>query len=214
MTAILILGGIVVVIISTIVLVTVPVKHAEAVARDFRWRRSMRIGTRVWVKKKSKRQPKPSIDIRNAKVQNADDPDKLRYTYEERVWRNMRSFTVSGLSQETVRDPEYILGRDEEVRGRSELYEATFVSEKGRRYAAKVQFAQWKLLRKGAKYQLGRNTFGRVRTIKPARHAANQRPQNVRIETCSSPHRARSSLTWTGTSTLKSGNWSGSLAER
>jgi hypothetical protein len=176
MTVILILVGIVVVIIGTIVLVTMPVRRAEAVARDFRWRRSVRIGTRVWVKKRSKRQPKPSIDIRNVKVQNADEPNKLRYTYEERVWRNIRSFTRSGLSQETVRDPEYVLGRDEEVRGRSELYEATFVSEKGRRYAAKVRFAQWKFLKKGAKYQLGRNTFGRVRTIKPARHAVNQRP--------------------------------------
>jgi hypothetical protein len=176
MTAILILVGIVVVIIGTIVLVTVPVKHVEAVARDFPWRRSVRIGTRMWVKKKSKRQPKTSIDIRNVKVQNADDPDKLHYTYEERVWRNMRSVPVSGWSQATVRDPKYTLVRDEEVRGRSELYEAKFVSEEGRHYSAKIRFAQWKLLKEGAKYQLGRNTFGRVRTIKPAKSAINQRP--------------------------------------
>jgi hypothetical protein len=173
MTAILILVGIVVAAIGTIVLVTVPVKHVEAVARDFPWRRSVRIGTRVWVKKRSKRQPKASINTRNVEVQNADDPNKLHYSYEKRVWRNMRSVPASGWRQATVRDPQYSLGRDEEVRGRSELYEAKFVSEEGRRYSAKVRFAQWKVLKEGVKYQLGRNTFGHVRTIKPA---INQRP--------------------------------------
>lgn len=180
MTAILILVGIVVVITGAIVLVTVPVKHAEAVARDFPWRRRVHIGTRVWVTKKSKRQPKPSIDIRNVKVQKPDNPDKLHYTYEARVWRNMRSVPASGRSQETVRDPQYTLRTDEEVRRRSESYEANFVSEEGRRYSAKVRFPQWKLLEEGTKYRLGRNTFGRVRTIKapkPAKPADNpQRP--------------------------------------
>jgi hypothetical protein len=130
----------------------------------------------VWVKKKSKRQPKASIDIRNVKVQNANDPNKIRYTYEKRVWRNMRSATASGLSQATVRDPQYTLGRDEEVRGRSKSYEAKFVSKDGRRYSAKIQFTQWKVLKEGAKYELGRNMFGRVRTIKPAKRAINRRP--------------------------------------
>jgi hypothetical protein len=176
MTAILILVGVVVVIIGTIGLVTVPVKHVDAVARGFPWRRSVRIGMRVWVKKKSKRQPKASIDIRNVKVQNANDPNKIRYTYEKRVWRNMRSATASGLSQATVRDPQYTLGRDEEVRGRSKSYEAKFVSKDGRRYSAKIQFTQWKALKEGAKYELGRNMFGRVRTIRPAKHAINRHP--------------------------------------
>jgi len=82
MTAILILVGIVVVVIGTVVLVMVPVRHAEAVARAFPWSRSVRIGRRAWVKQKSRRQPKPSVDIRNVKVQNADDPDKIHYIYE------------------------------------------------------------------------------------------------------------------------------------
>jgi hypothetical protein len=173
--AILILVGIAVVIIGTILLATVPVRHVEAVARDFPWRTSVRIGTRVWVRKKSKRRTEPSVDIRNVEVQNADDPDKLRYTYEKRAWRNVRSVSVSGRSQETVREPEYTSGRDEEVRGRSPLYKATFVAEEGGFYSAQVRSARWKLLREGAKYQLGRNTFCRVRTIKPATPAVHER---------------------------------------
>ena len=143
---IIILAGIVVVVIGTIVLITVPVRHVEAVARDFTWRRRVDIGTRVWVKRKSKRQPKSSPDIRNVETRNADDPDKLHYTYEERVWRNMRSVLASGRGQANVRDPVYVLGRDEEVRGRSKSYEAKFVSKDGRRYSAKIQFTQWKVL--------------------------------------------------------------------
>jgi len=172
---ILILVGIAVIIIGTIFLVTMPVRHVQAVARDLRWRTSVRIGTRVWVRKKSKRRPRPSIDIRNVEVQNADDPDKLRYTYEKRTWRNMRSVSASGSSRETVREPEYTLGRDEEVRGRSALYKARFVAEEGGSYSAQVRFARWKLLNEGAKYRLGRNAFGRVRTIKPAKPAADER---------------------------------------
>ncbi len=174
--AIIILAGIVVVVIGTIVLITVPVRHVEAVARDFTWRRRVDIGTRVWVKRKSKRQPKSSADIRNVETRNADDPDKLHYTYEERVWRNMRSVPASGRGQVTVRDPVYVLGRDEEVRRRSKSYQARFVSEDGSSYSAKVRFERWKLLKDGAKYQLGRNTFGHVRTIKPARPAVDRRP--------------------------------------
>lgn len=131
MTAILILVGIAVAIVGTIVLVTVPFKHVEAVARDFSWRRSVHIGQRVWVQKRSKRQPRKSIDARNVEAHNADDPNKLHYTYEKRVWRDMRTVPAAGLSQATVRDPQYILAKDEEVRRTSESYEARFVSEMG-----------------------------------------------------------------------------------
>jgi hypothetical protein len=175
-TIILIPVGIVVVILGTIVLVTLPVRQVEAVARGFTWRRSARIGVRVWVRKKSKRQPRTANEIRNVKIRNADRPNKLRYTYQERVWRYSRSVSESGSSQETVRDPQYTLRMNEEVRGKSESYEARFVSDEGENYSAKIPFAQWKSLKSDAKYQLGRNTFGRVRTIKPARLAVNQRP--------------------------------------
>lgn len=174
MTAILI--GIVVVIIAVIVLVTVPVKHAEAVARDFSWRRIVHIGRRVWVKKKSKRKPKPSVDIRNVEVQHPEDPRKLYYSYEERVWRNMRSIPASGRREEPARDPPYTLGSDEEVRRRTDSYKARFLSEDGRHYSAQVRFAKWKLLKEGTRYRLGSNTFGHIRTVKPAKSVAGQRP--------------------------------------
>ena len=44
-------------IIAAIVLLAVPVRHAEAVANGFSWHWSVRVGTRVWVGKKSKRKP-------------------------------------------------------------------------------------------------------------------------------------------------------------
>jgi hypothetical protein len=175
MPATLILVGIVIVVIATIVLVAVPVKHVEAVAREFYWRRIVHIGRRVWVKRKSKRQPKPSVDIRNVAAQNADDPSKLHYTYEERVWRNMRTAPATGRRQTPLRDPLYTLGRDEEVRGTTDSYEARFVSAEGRRYRAKVRLAQWNQLKGGAKYRLGKNALGHVRTVKPPRPAVNQR---------------------------------------
>jgi hypothetical protein len=181
MTAVLILVGIVVVTISTIILVAVPVRYMEAVAKDFRWRRSVQIGTRVWVNKRGKRQPKTSSDIRNVTVLNAGGAGNPRYTYEKRVWRNMRSVSISGRGQATVREPSYTLGRSEEVRSRHDSYEARFVSEEGGHYSAKIQFARWKLLKANARYRLGRNTFGRVRTIKPAKPPVGQRlPESAR----------------------------------
>jgi hypothetical protein len=156
-------------------LFTVPVKHVEAVARDFSWRRSVDIGKRVWITKKSKRPPRTS-DVRYVQAHNADDPKKLYYTYEKRVWRDMRTVPCSGRSLETVRDPEYTLGKDEEVRRRNEWYHAKFVSETGTPYLTKVRFARWKSLQRGTKYRLGRNTFGGVRTIKPAKAAAYKPP--------------------------------------
>jgi hypothetical protein len=140
----------------------------EAVAKEFSWRRSVDIGRRVWITKKSKRRPRTSADARNVEAHNAEDPKKLYYTYEQRVWRDMRTVPRTGRSQETVRDPEYTLGKDEQVRRKSERYEARFVSEIGTPYSAKVGFARWKSLRTGTNYRLGRNTFGGVRTVKPA----------------------------------------------
>jgi hypothetical protein len=108
----------------------------------------------------------------------------LYYTYEERVWRNMRSVPASGRREQPVRDPQYTLGRDEEVRKKTDSYKATFLSEDGTRHSAQVRLAQWKLLMEGTKYRLGSNTFGRIRTVKPAKPAVGQRP----------PERARRNL--------------------
>jgi hypothetical protein len=88
MTAVLVLIGIVVVIIAAIVLLAVPVRHAEAVANGFSWRWSTRVGTRVWASKKSKR--KPFGEVRNVRLHNAGDADNRYYTYEKLGWRNKR----------------------------------------------------------------------------------------------------------------------------
>lgn len=176
MTATLIFIGVATAIVVVIALITVPVTHVEGVSSSFYWRRIVHIGRRVWIQKKSKRKPGSSADIRNVEVRNADDPDNLHYTYEKRVWRNMRTVPVTGRKQETVRNPAYTLGRDEQVRRKTESYEAAFVSEEGARYSAKVRFAQWKSLNEGATYRLGRNVFGKVRTVSPAKRAVNQSP--------------------------------------
>lgn len=122
MTAIFILAGVAAVIIAVIVLITVPVRHVEAVARSFTWRRSVRIGTRVWVKRRSRRPPRTANQIRNLKTHKPTTPKKLRYTYEERVWRHTRIVSDSGSGQETVRDPRYTLMGNEEVGGKPESY--------------------------------------------------------------------------------------------
>ena len=167
MTAILVLVGIAVVAVGATVLIAIPFRHVEATAKSFPWHRSVRIGQRVWIRKKSKRQPRSSPDIRNVKALNANDPDKIRYTYEKRVWRNMRNVPASGSGHATVEDPHYTLGRDEQVRSRSESYEARFATEEGVRYSAKIRFTRWKTLQQDRRYRLGRNVFGRVRTVKP-----------------------------------------------
>jgi len=174
MAAIFILAGVAAVIVAVIVLVTVPVRHVEAVARSFTWRRSVRIGTRVWVKRRSRRQPRTANEVRNLKAHNADNPKKLRYTYEERVWRHTRTVSDSGSGQETVRDPRYTLTGNEEVRGKPESYEARFLSEQDGSYTARIPFARWQALQAGVTYRLGCNAFGRVRTVK--RVASAPRP--------------------------------------
>ena len=163
-------------LIAAIVLVTVPVRHEEAVTREFHWRRSVDIGKRVWVTKKSRRRPRTTADVRNVAAHNADDPKKLYHTYEKRVWKDMHTVPRAGRGHETVQDPAYTLAMDEQVRRRNELYKAKFVSEIGTPYWAKVRFARWKMLEEGTKYRLGRNTFGGVRTIKPAKATAYKPP--------------------------------------
>jgi hypothetical protein len=115
MTAIFVLVGIVALVIAVIVLVAAPLRRGEAVARAFAWRRSVRIGTRVWVKRESKRNP--SGVVRNVRVQNGGDAGRRRYTYEEQVWRNMGTVVASGRSTTDVLWPRYVLGKDEEGPG-------------------------------------------------------------------------------------------------
>jgi len=158
---ILVLVGIVVVVIVAIAGFTVPARHAEAVANEFSWQRTIRIAARVWVEKKSKR--KPPGEVRNVEVHNAEDADNRYYTYEKREWRNERRVKRTGRTQADVQWPPYELGMDEQVRSRREWYKATFASEEGKRYTAKVRFLRWTALEKGVKYRLGRSAFGSVR---------------------------------------------------
>lgn len=178
MTAVLVLIGIVVVIIAAIVLLAVPVRHAEAVANGFSWRWSVRVGTRVWASKKSKR--KPFGEVRYVQVHNAGDADNRYHTYEKRVWRNKRRVKDSGQSQASLRMPSYVLRGEEQIRGTRERYKVAFASEEGRRYTAKVHLGQWRSLQKGMTYRLGRNVFGSVRTVKPVEAAVSQgRPKQA-----------------------------------
>lgn len=114
MTAVLVLTGIVVVIIAAIVLLAVPVRHAEAVANGFSWHWSVRVGTRVWVGKMSKR---PSGKVRYVHIHTTGDGGKRYYTYEKRVWRNKRRVKDSGQSQASLRMPSSVLRGEEQIRG-------------------------------------------------------------------------------------------------
>jgi hypothetical protein len=140
MTAVLVLIGIVVVIIAAIVLLAMPVRHAEAVANGFSWRWSVRLGTRVWVGKNSKRAP--SGKVRYVQVYNTGDAGKRYYTYEKRLWRNKRRVKDSGLSQAGLRMPGHVLRGEEQIRGGREWYKVAFASEEGRRYTAKVHLGK------------------------------------------------------------------------
>lgn len=178
MTAVLVLTGIVVVIIAAIVLLAVPVRHAEAVANGFSWHWSVRVGTRVWVGGKSKRAP--SGQVRYLEIHTAGDGGNRYYTYEKRVWRNKRRVKDSGQSQVSLRMPGHVLRGEEQIRGGREWYKVAFASEEGRSYTAKVHLGKWRSLQKGVTYRLGRNVFGSVRTVKPVEAAVVQgRPEQA-----------------------------------
>jgi hypothetical protein len=178
MTAVLVLTGIVVVIIAAIVLLAVPVRHAEAVANGFSWHWSVRVSTRVWVGKSSRRPP--SGKVRYVQIYIAGGTGKRRYVYEKLVWRNRRRVKDSGQSRASLRMPGSVLRGEEQIRGGREWYKVAFASEEGRRYTAKVQLGKWRSLQKGMTYRLGRNVFGSVRTVKPVEAAVSQgRPEQA-----------------------------------
>lgn len=179
MTAIFILVGIAVVVIAAIAAVAVPVRRADAVVSDFSWSRTLLIGTHEWVPRTSKRKPSSFLrNIRNVEVRDGDDPSSRRYAYQEQVWRKMRRAAVAGRSQDDVRWPPHMLGKDEEIKKRKQSYKVTFTSTAGRRHVKRMRrIERWQTLRKGPKYELGRNAFGAVRTINPAKAVrAKQKP--------------------------------------
>lgn len=177
MTAIFILVGSVVVV--AIVAAVVPVRRVDASVSELSWSRTLLIGTRTWDARTSKRKPSSfSGNIRNVQVQGGDDPSRRQYTYEERAWKNMRRVPGSGRRQDDVRWPPHTLGKDEEIKKRKQSYKVTFTSTTGRRHVKRMRRAdQWQTLQKGPMYELGRNVFGAVRTINPAKtKAVRQRP--------------------------------------
>jgi hypothetical protein len=170
MKAILILIDIVVVSAGLTLLVRVPVRYVEAVAKDFPWLRTAALATPKWVTKESDRRPAPSPDIRNVRakpVKKGDDPDRVRYTYERRRWRKKHRVPASGHSHADLREPQFVLRPNEVHRKEkdTEKYEVRFVSADNRRYSKKLPVGHWRTLENDARYQLGRNVFGRVRTI-------------------------------------------------
>jgi hypothetical protein len=178
MMAVLVLTGLVVVIIAAIVLLAVPVRHAEAVANGFSWHWSVRVGTRVWVGKTSMRAP--SGKIRYLQVYSAGGTGKRHYSYEKLVWRNKRRVKDSGQSQASLRMPGDVLRGEEQIRGGREWYKVAFALQEDRRYTARVHLGKWRSLQKGVTYRLGRNVFGSVRTVKPVEAAVGQgRPKQA-----------------------------------
>jgi hypothetical protein len=83
----------------------------------------------------------------------------------------MRSVRASGRSQAGVDWPQPTLRVGEEIRTRQESYRVFFASDDGRSYHAKMRYARWAALTEGKEYRLGRNTFGVVRVVTPARQA-------------------------------------------
>jgi hypothetical protein len=166
--AVLVLIVVGVVIIGVIVMVTVPVQHLEAVATGFFWRRTVRIATAVWLQKTAKRKPARSAGIRNVRLRVNEDPDQQYYTFEKRVWRNPRVATASGDRQADVHDPTYTLLPNEQKRGTTSVYRATFTSLEHTDYTTDVRLRKWKTLQRGKNYRLGRNLFGGIRTVKLA----------------------------------------------
>ena len=164
--AVIFLISVVVAVIAVIVLVIAPVRHTEAVARRFYWSRVVQPCSRRWVKRRSKK--KPTGEVRHLVVKNANDPERRRYVYEEAVWRNTQRLEKSGYSQDNVQWPMFSPRPDEKVRRRRAVYKATFTAEAGHSCTAKIRFERWQALRQDQRYRLGRNAFGRVRSIQAA----------------------------------------------
>ena len=140
-----------------------PARHADAVVSGFAWRRSMKIGRRVWVKQMST--DRPTGEVRNME-EHLGSGDRY-YTYEEQLWRPTGRVAAGGDDRESVRWPDYAFGPGEEVLKRSESYTVMFSSAEGKRYKANVDLRQWQSLEMGAECRLGRTVFGSVRAVRP-----------------------------------------------
>jgi hypothetical protein len=152
--AILVLVCIAVLVIGITALVTIPVKHAEAVLVDLYWKRSPR---------------KPhGVDVRNVVHLNAGDQEKKPlWSYDERRWERLHSIHADGHDQHYPHWPDDKIKEGEDTKSKKQLYQAKFLATGGGRHTRTLRRRRWERLRKGNKYRLGLNTFGRVATIKP-----------------------------------------------
>jgi hypothetical protein len=172
--AIFVLVCVAVLVIGIAALVTIPVKHAEAVLADFYWKRSMQVGRPHWEKRESPR--KPRGNVRNRVNINAADPgNKPLWAYEERVWERLHWIHAYGHDQHYPHWPDDKIKEGEQFKSRRELYQATFTADGAGRYIKNLSQRRWQRLQKDAEYRLGLNVFGGVRTIKPLRPATARR---------------------------------------
>jgi hypothetical protein len=168
--AILVLVCVAVLVIGIAALVTIPVKHAEAVLARLYWKWSMQVGSSHWEKRESPR--KPRGDVRNrVNINAADLGKKPLWAYEERVWERLHWIYAYGHDQHYPYWPDDKIKEGEQVKSRSELYQATFSADGAGRYIKNLSRRRWQGLQKDAEYRLGLNMFGGVRTVKPLRPA-------------------------------------------
>jgi hypothetical protein len=168
--AILVLVCVAVLVIGITALVTIPVKHVQAVLAGLYWKWSMQVGRSHWEERESPR--KPRGEVRNRVNRNAADPGKKPlWAYEERVWEGLRGIHADGDDQLHPHWPDDKIREGEQVKSRSQLYQATFSADGARRYVKRLSRRRWQKLQKDTEYWLGLNTFGGVRTVRPPRPA-------------------------------------------
>ncbi len=178
--AILVLICIAVLVVGIAALVTIPVKQVEVVLVDLYWKRSMQAGMSHWEKRESPQ--KPRGEVRKVVNLNAADPEKKpMWAFEERMWEGLHWIRAEGHDRRFPHWPDDKVREGEEVKGRRELYQATFMAHGAGRYAKSLSQRRWESLQKDKKYRLGLNTFGGVRTVKPPL-PATARPTATRAQ--------------------------------
>jgi hypothetical protein len=164
--AILVLVCIAVLVIGITALVTIPVRHAEAVLNDLYWKWSMEVGIPRWDKRTSP--TKPRGEVQNVVNLNAADRQgKPLWSYDQRVWERVRVIHADGHDQNYPHWPDDKIREGEDTKSKKQLYRATFQATGARRHSKRLSRRRWERLRKGNRYQLGLNAFGGVRTVKP-----------------------------------------------
>lgn len=159
-------------------------RHADAVLTELTWRRVVELREIEWVAERSG--TRPTVEVRNLRVhreqylerdpvadQNGIPESRMAsrdvYEFEVARWLPGRTIEATGSGQSGVHWPEYKLGPDEEVSGKTETYTAVFkVVDSGKKRKAKLDEATWRSLQNGASYRLELGIFGHVHSVLPA----------------------------------------------